>query len=167
MGTGIAAAIPIAFEQYRDRELDERYFPKGFLDNFNVKKSNGEKTYSIKTDLLINNYKSFLIEFYNLIEEDFFESTQLTFDNIPDANNLDEFLKVFNRDARNGMFPFMETHYGFFSVSGCKCQPYWMFYIGSYKAILEEYTTLLHFEKILAKAMSNPLANAVKFGIFG
>ena len=109
MGTGIAAAIPIEFEPYRDRDLDESYFPKRFLDNFNVKKSKGEKTYSIKTDLLINNYK----------------------------------------------------------VSGCRCQSYWMFYMGSYKAILEEYATLLHFEKILAKAMNNPLARAVKFGIFG
>jgi hypothetical protein len=44
---------------------------------------------------------------------------------------------------------------------------YEMFYQGSYKAILEEYSTLNHFEKTLVKAMSNPLANAVKFGIFG
>jgi len=165
MGTGIAAAIPIVFKPYNGRELNESYFPKGFLDNFNVKKSKGEKTYSIKADLLINNYKPFLVEFYNLIEEDFFESTQLIFDNIPDANNLDEFLEAFNR--KDGMPPCIETHYGFFSVSGCRCQPYWLFYMGSYKAILEEYATLLHFEKILAKAMNNPLARAVKFGIFG
>ena len=35
------------------------------------------------------------------------------------------------------------------------------------RLFLEENATLLHFEKILAKAMKNPLANAVKIGIYG
>jgi len=33
--------------------------------------------------------------------------------------------------------------------------------------ILEEYSTLTHFERLLAIAMKNPLAGAVKLGIFG
>jgi hypothetical protein len=32
---------------------------------------------------------------------------------------------------------------------------------------LEEYSTLVDMEKILAKAMDNPLKTAVKFGIYG
>ena len=167
MGTGIVAAIPLVFEPREGRGLDETCFNKRFLDNFNVKKTKTERIYSIKTDVIVNNYKSFLVEFYNLIEEDFHENTELTFDNIPDANNLDEFQEMFNRRNRNGWLPCIETNHYLFSVIGCKCNEYWMFYRGSYKAILEEYTTLLHFEKVLAKAMSNPLASAVKFGIFG
>jgi hypothetical protein len=63
--------------------------------------------------------------------------------------------------------PFVYSRYSTFSVLGCRCEQYWLFYNGSYKAFLEEYSTLLHCERILAKAMSNPLVNAVKFGIFG
>jgi len=54
-----------------------------------------------------------------------------------------------------------------FSILGGYCEQYWLFYSGSYKAYLEEYSTLSHFEKVLAKTMKNPLAKAIKFGIFG
>ena len=33
LGTEIAAVIPIAFEPYSGRELDESYFLKGFFGN--------------------------------------------------------------------------------------------------------------------------------------
>jgi hypothetical protein len=167
MGTGIAAAIPLVFKQYEGRKLDEEYFAKGFLENFDVEEVGTKKIYSIKKDLLINNYKSFLTEFYDLIDEDFHEETELDPDSIPLADNLDEFLQLFNCDNRNGSVPFVEESSYAFSVLGCECKRYWLFYNGSYKAILEEYSTLLHFEKILAKAMKNPLGTAVKFGIYG
>jgi hypothetical protein len=54
-----------------------------------------------------------------------------------------------------------------FSFLGGESEKYWLFYIGSYKAYLETYCTLKHFERILAKAMQNPLASIVKFGIYG
>jgi hypothetical protein len=44
---------------------------------------------------------------------------------------------------------------------------YLLTYNGSYKAILEEYTTLSDMEKLLAKAYDHPLAKITKFGIFG
>jgi hypothetical protein len=117
--------------------------------------------------LLVNNYKSFLTEFYDLIDEDFHEVTELDPNSIPLAGNLDEFSQLFNRDNRNSLVPFVDESGYFFSVLGCECKRYWLFYNGSYKADLEEYSTLLHFEKILAKAMKNPLGAAVKFGIYG
>ena len=63
--------------------------------------------------------------------------------------------------------PFIYDIPGMFSTLGCECQVYWLFYSGSYKAFLEEYTALMHFERVLARAMINPLASAIKFGIFG
>jgi hypothetical protein len=38
---------------------------------------------------------------------------------------------------------------------GGLCPEYWLFYSGSSKAYLEEYETLHHFEKVLAKAIKN------------
>ncbi|MDR2855621.1 MAG: hypothetical protein LBV40_05650 [Methanomicrobiales archaeon] len=175
MGTGIMAGIPIIFEPHDDRfrphegrKFDMENFSKGFFDNFDVSGEAGsKKIYTIKKDLLINNYKSFLAEFYDLIEEDFNKETDLTFDTIPSATNLDEFREVFSSDNRRNYVPFFETSYYDFSVLGCECKEYWLFYSGSYKAYIEVYSTLLHFERILSKSMSNPLANAIKFGIFG
>ena len=167
MGRGIIAAIPIILTPYEYCQLEEKYFAQGFLDNFNIEVINAKKYYTIKEDLLINNYKTFLTEFYDLIEEDFCERTHLTYDNLPDLKNLDEFNDFFSSDKREGWVPIIDhTSFGF-DVVGCECEEYWLFYSGSYKADLEEYTTLLHFEKVLARAMKNPLANAVKFGIYG
>ena len=167
MGRGIEAAIPIILTPYEYCQLKEKHFARGFLDNFNIEVINAKKYYTIKEDLLISNYKTFLAEFYDIIEEDFSEMTNLTYDNLPDFKTLDEFNDFFNCDKREGCFPLIDhTSFGF-DVVGCECEEYWSFYSGSYKAYLEVYTTLLHFEKILARAMKNPLANAVKFGIFG
>jgi len=165
MGRGIAAAVPLTFGQGR-RGLDEKIFVVGFLDCYNMTETEGKKLYTIKSEILLNNYKSFLEEFYDLIGEDFQRETKLTFDEVPNASNLEEFMDVFSKSSRGGWTPF--TDYGYsFSTIGCDCDDYWMFYSGSYKAELEEYCSLAHFEKILAKAMDNPLAKAVKFGMFG
>ena len=65
-------------------------------------------------------------------------------------------MKIDHRD-------FSPTFFEYYDVN----EEYWKFYFGSYKAILEEYSTLTHFERLLAIAMKNPLAGAVKLGIFG
>jgi len=161
------AAIPLVLRKPERREINEKDFPAGFFGNYIAEEKGEKQIYTIKQDLLLNNYKSFLAEFYELIEEDFEKYTKLTFGSIPDASSLVEFIEVFNGNNRGNRVPF---EYGFatmFSTIGCRCDEYWLFYSGSYKALLEEYTTLAHFEKILAKAMSNPLAKSVKFGIFG
>jgi len=167
MGTGIAAGIPLIFENpERSVRNADRYFAKGFFENYALVKEEHKEMYIIKEDLLINNYKSFLEEFYALIEEDLHKETELTLETIPIANSLDQFKEVFDDGNRNMTVPFC---YGFssFSVLGCNCIKYWLFYSGSYKAYLEEYNTLLHFERVLAKTMNNPLAKTVKVGIFG
>jgi hypothetical protein len=87
--------------------------------------------------------------------------------NVPNARTYDEFEAVFKRDARNGYAPYLEKGSLSFSCLGGECYEYWIFYSGSYKAYLEEYSTLLHFEKLLPKAIKNPLATSVKFAIYG
>jgi len=160
MGTGINAVVPLKFSPEGYFGIKQQYFTKGFFDNFDVMENNGKMLYTIKQELLINNYKPFLAEFYDLIEEN------LDINTLTDANNLDEFMEIFDSKKRNST-PFIYSHASTFSTLGCKCYDYWLFYNGSYKAHLEEYCTLMHLERVLAKSMKNPLANAVKFGIFG
>ena len=167
MGTGINAAIPIILKAHKGHPLNPDYFTQGFFGNYSIEGTHNDQAYVIKQDILINNYKPFLTEFYELIEEDFTEMTNLTYNTIPKANNLDEFFKSFSGKNRNNRAPFIYDIPEMFSILGGYCEQYWLFYSGSYKAYLEEYSTLSHFEKVLAKTMKNPLAKAIKFGIFG
>jgi len=168
MATGIMAAVPIVFKPSDRFGIEREYFVKGFFDNYDVMENEGKKTYTIRHDLLLSNYKSFLSEFYELIEEDFCKRTKLDNDIIPSAGTLGEFSEAFSGNNRNNHVPFIyESPYMFSMLGGCFCEEYWLFYSGSHKAILEEYSTLLHLERILAKSMKNPLASAIKFGIFG
>jgi hypothetical protein len=159
MGTGINAAIPLTF--ILDWGFRAEYFTERFFDNFDVVEDNGKKLYTIKQELLINNYKPFLSEFYDLIGE------ELDVDAFPNVGSIDEFKDAFDDEKRNSYTPYIYSHASMFSTLGCECKDYWLFYRGSYKAYLEVYCTLSHFERILAKSMKNPLANAIKFGIFG
>jgi len=167
MSVGIVAVIPLVFTPPERFGLEERHFSRGFFDNYNVEETGKQKIFTIKEDILIKNYKPFLTEFYGLIEEDFYKQTKLTVDDIPVAHNLDDFLEVFDGQTRGNRAPFLYDRSSMFSVLGCECSLYWIFYGGGYNAYLEIYSTLLHFEKTLAKAMVNPLAKSVKFGLFG
>jgi len=167
MGTGISGAVPLSFKLRERFHYNEKDFTKGFFDNYDVTETSGKKLYTIKSDLLLNNYKAFLAEFYDLIEVDFQNRTGIAPDAIPGANTVEEFMEVFSGDNRNNCVPFMYETPSMFSTLGCECEDYWLFYSGSYKAYLEVYSTLNHMEKMVSKAVKNPLANAVKFGIFG
>ena len=167
MGRGIMAAIPIVIKPPKRDVFEERYFTQGFFDNYEDYEEDGEKALMIKESLLIDNYRPFLSEFNELIGLMTSEEARLASAALPDAKNLDEFAEAFTQENRDYKMPHIDSSSFAFSVLGCRCEQYWLFYNGSYKAILEEYKTLLHFERVLAKAMANPLANAVKFGIFG
>ena len=154
MGTGIAAVIPIKIGR-----VEKQYFIERFFDNYIFDEKS--RTFSIKTEILLKNYKSFLEEFYDCIEEEF------DLENIPDVDTFDEFETLFDREARDTREPFLERNSYAFSFLSGKSEQYWLFYMGSYKAYLETYRTLSHFERTLAKALKNPLASAVKLGIWG
>ena len=164
MGRGIGAAIPIVLKQYNRYTLDKKDFTKDFFCNYERYEKDGEIYYNINEDLLLNNYLQFLEEFYELIGE----NSELSYWNmLHKADNFFDFCKKYDHENRNGAAPFI--YYGSiaFSILGCECERYWLFYCGSYKAYLETYETLFHIETILAKTMQNPLRNAIKFGIFG
>jgi len=169
MKLGIAAAVPIVIKpcnHVRFTWWDTKPLTPEFLDNYNIIETEGsEVTYEIKADILIKNYKSFITEFYDLLEDDFCKKTGLTLETIPIAESVEDFIEVFSRKNRNAV-PFISRAEAFDTV-GCKCNVYWLFHSGSFLLKLPENKTLLHFESVLTKAMKNPLAQTIKIGVFG
>jgi len=179
MGTGICGAILLEFSiKQFDREKFIKESANGFLDNYESLPKSKDTYYEnfiIKDDVFFSNYAGFLIEFNDLIFDEF-KGIHAPFDEKPveiytekllSCKNREELDVCFNRENRNGSVPFIYPFPHTFSCLYCYKNYPFVFYSGSYKAILEEYSTLTHMEKILAKAMTNPLKNAVKFGIFG
>jgi hypothetical protein len=168
MGRGISGAIPITFGISHNswkNKIEKEDFSEGFFDCYDEIETDGEILWEIKRDLLVQNYNVFLDEFNNLIELGERRRNWMNLDSIPPTETFDEFEEAFDYGNRNGRVPFLYDNA--FSTIGCECRYIWKFYAGSYKAFLEEYTTLTHFERVIAKSMKNPLAKAVKFGIFG
>jgi len=179
MGTGICGAILLEFDIKSERMDDfVEKSVKGFLDNYEFKSKNERSRcdrYAIKNEILIPNYADFLTEFYSLIYNDF-DGIHAPFDDEPvgdytkkllSCKTREEFDVAFDSENRNTDTPFIDGMSMFFSCLYCSTNSPFVFYSGSYKAILETYSTLVDMEKILAKAMNNPLKTAVKFGIYG
>ena len=173
MGTGIGGAILLEFIAERGKEKFAEYSVSGFFDNYErlpERRGSAYEQYAIRDDILIPNYANFLTEFYTLIY-DKFEGIRPPAGEIPVENytkqllsckTREEFNAVFNGNIRNSA-PYIDS----ISCRGTDRNVSLIFYLGSYKAVLEEYSTFTHIEKILVKAMNNPLKTAVKFGIYG
>jgi len=176
MGTGISGAILLEFsiETSRKEEFIKSSV-NGFLDNYKIlPESEGGRyeKYLIKDEVLVPNYAEFLKEFHTLIYDEF-KGFDGPYDYKPDeacttkllsCKTREEFDDVFSRKNRNATSPFICS---MLSVLDCYRNTPFVFYMGSYKALLEEYSTLTHMERMLAKAMKNPLKTSVKFGIYG
>ncbi len=162
MATGIAAAVPIVLRPYENvpaNNFEEKNFSNKFFENYHVDEK--RQIYTIQKDFLLKHYHSFFEEFTDCIGSN--DNQNETF---PTVKTFEEFTSVFDYRIRNAKPPYFEANGGVFSVLGCVCESYWLFYLGSYKAYLEEYSTLCHVERMLERAMKNPLASAVKFGIY-
>jgi len=169
MGQGIGAAIPLILSPYQnEKTLGVPYFDADFIKSYERSElDTGHIVYSIKRDVLLGNYNDFLVEFYDLIGEKLEFETDFKPDVVPVVDTFEDFLEAFERDRRNATVPVVGEGGLSFSMLGGSCDVYWRFYSGSWKAYLETYCTLVHFERILAKAMSNPLGKLVKFGMSG
>ena len=177
MGTGISGAILLQFAiERRDKEQFVQNSVRGFFDNYRAlpeSKNSHYEMFVIKDEVLIPNYADFLMEFYNLVYDEFKDSSAPFRDEpvesytkrLLSCKTREEFDNAFDRKNCESGDPFITS----MSISSLYCnrnRPF-VFYMGSYKAILEEYSTLKHMERMLAKAMINPLKTAVQFGIYG
>jgi hypothetical protein len=170
MGRAIGAVVPIEFNvkgyhYYGKKKVDEAFHNR-LLDFYDIVKESTEDdweaSFKIKEDILIKNYRDFLLEFYDLIGEDFYKKSEIPRESEKlYLNDINSFYDVFSKyDV--ACIPRMRDGY-YASVCGCNCTKSWCFYMGSYKAWVEVYTTFMHFERILAKTMENPLAKITKF----
>lgn len=170
MGRRVGAIVQMEFsmDSYRYERDSKKYFSDGFFDFYDCEKKDQKHFFKIKEDLLLENYGDFLLEFYQIIGEDLGR-----YEKIPPESELlklkdmSSFISAFDRHERNGSCPILCDDRFVVSALYCDSKLSWVFYFGSYKAYLEEYSTFTHFERILVKAMKNPLAKAVKFCEYG
>ncbi|MDR0688057.1 MAG: hypothetical protein LBF55_05130 [Prevotellaceae bacterium] len=175
MGTGIYGAIPVRFtfeSRWNSSEKNKKGFlkssPSGILDFYREEKTEEEGKevtyYTVKPDMLLPHFKEFFFEFCALIGESelpkLCEKFNSDYDAIVAANDLEAFMEHFSYKHHTEYDPFNFPHLDF---SDIECSSNLTIYRGSYKAILEEYSTLYHMEKLLVAATSNPLAKLVKF----
>jgi hypothetical protein len=181
MGTGIMGAIPLSFrfesgtwegDEQRYKEMFIKHAPKDFFDFYNEKQQkettgNKEKTmtyYVIKPDLLIPNFKDFFFEFHKLLDTppELFNGDNFNdkYDAVVASNDLEKFIAYFEGCSGDAprIFPYFETMY----ITKCVNL---LVYQGSYKAILEEWSTLSDMESLLWAAMKHPLAKVMRFGM--
>jgi hypothetical protein len=176
MGRSIVACIPFVINTNKWYDKD-KYFANGFFDCYTETEKN---VYHLKEDLFIANYKDFVLEFSDLIDEQMMLRHYMdgkgqhceTFieadDPLLNQTTVDGFKELFDRDKRNGLMPYFEEGYGnMFSTLGGECKDKWLFHNAGGKAFLETYGLFNTVERIIGKSMKNPLAKAVKFGLYG
>jgi len=180
MGQGILGAIPVSFRfnkrhWYSEEENTKNFkkkSSKGFFDFYSEnqeinEKGEKENYYIIKPEILLPNFKNFFIEFHKIIgnestvEFEITEKFNSDYDKAVASGNLDEFLKHF--DDNSGSAPTVFEYFGtmYIDTSGNDL----LVYQGSYKAFLEVWSTLTHMEYLVRAAVSNPLAQVIKFGM--
>jgi hypothetical protein len=176
MGRCIATCIPfeIKIEPYYHYE---KYFADGFFDCFTETEKN---FYHLKEDLFIANYKDFVLEFSDLIDKKMLLSYHRDSegklchvfieadDPLINQTTAEGFKDIFSRDNRNALIPFFEEQPPYFLSTTCsQCGDVWLFYSDGGKSYLESYDILRVAERFISKSMKNPLAKAVKFGLYG
>jgi hypothetical protein len=175
MGTGICGGIPLDFffEDKWDRDTFIKKSGDEFLTFYRETETDpktGEIFYTINYPDLLPRFKEYYLGLHTILNNhDVLEQATLFnehYDVIIQNNDYDAFVKHFSSDFGTAYDPSIRTD-SFFSVRGICPVAYLLTYNGSYKAFLEEYTTLSDMEKLLAKAYDHPLAKITNFGIFG
>jgi hypothetical protein len=189
MGTGIMGAIPISFRfdgslglysNYLESRVQEnkekftKHAPKDFFDFYDEVEYEEEidnKTmiltyYDIKPEILLPNFKDFFIDFQKLIGNYPMEGTDGCkkfndeYDAVVASNDIDKFVEYF--DDHSGYPPAIFSYFEPMYFENCTNL---YVYQGSYKAFLEESSTLQHMERMLWAAMKHPLAKVMRFGM--
>jgi len=163
MGQGITAGIYFGFEVKHGENAD---FPQEFLDCYEKDKNR----YILKEDFFLKHFKGFLEEFNDFFEigreirEIYYDSEPIPLSEIPEFKTKEEFHNYWSRKSRNAPASYVNF---FRPVIGCNPKEVWLFYDGSYKAYLETYTSLRHFEKAAQAVIKNPLGKLIKMGLYG
>jgi hypothetical protein len=162
MGSGIAAVIPIVH-----KITNAKYIRDDYLEAFDLNEETSH--YLLKLNVLFDHFKAFLTGFNDIIEEKdelWIDSKWEELEELAKRKDYAGYLDYLDENS-NRSVPFYERSRGAVSLLGMDVKKSIVFYSGSYKAYLEEYSTLSHMEKLLLKAFDNPLSKVAKFCIFG
>lgn len=162
----LVALIPVEFSTESEVGVGLKFF-----DCFNLIKKEGNRAwYGIKKDLLISEYKSFLVEFYGAFGELFYNKLDLT--EVPQVNTYEKFYEAFyQKEGFNepclvkfredsGLYPWSNTE------PRINLEEAWIFYWPMGKISCESMVggdILGMLELSLVKNLSNPLAPAMRF----
>jgi hypothetical protein len=166
MGRGISAGIFLEFE-VASRKVND--FSDDFLACYELE-CGEENLYKINESFFLENYKGLLEEFNYFFEIEEVgchhdDEKELTIDDVPDFKTMEEFCSFWNKSKRKGGMP-LNCKSDFDTATGIP-RLTWLFYEGTYKANLEDYYSLYHFEKAVQDAIKNPLGKLVKLGLYG
>ena len=168
MGKGISAGIFLTFE-VASRKIND--FSDEFLACYELE-CEEENLYVINESFFLENYKGLLEEFNYFFEIEEIgchhsEDKALIWEDIPDFQTIAEFCDFWEKSKRNSRLPFnYDARFDFDTATGIP-RLTWLFYDGTYKANLEDYYSLYHFEKAIQAAIKNPLGKLVKLGLYG
>jgi hypothetical protein len=163
MGQGITAVLPITLRVKRQKDLPGTYFDNYDLINVD------EKIYKIKKQILYDNFQDIIVRVNDILSN----NNSLWID-----NRWDDFNRFASEDNFNGILQFLNkesnrstpSYYDRSFSDDLSIDIYDDIVIcnGSYKAFLEEYTTLHHLNIMFSKVfIDNPLSVAVRFVIWG
>jgi hypothetical protein len=184
MGQSVSAAIPVTFsipkasdqfEAKRRLKWLTANIPFDFFDKVKVKDSEGEVVYRLKTQLLLENFKDFFIQFHTAIGSadlpEYMKTFDSQYDNAVAQGDVKTFLSLLDGRYRGkgfGLPSYKENLASFFHPPlPIRCNTYIQFYMNLGKIILEDYVHLLDMQRLLLKAIDNPLARVAQVGVFG
>jgi hypothetical protein len=187
MGTGIMGAIPVSFcfgssiwgrysaeDARKSKEKFIKHAPEDFF-NFYIERTYEEKSYYdntmikvtsyvIKPEVLLPNFKDFFFEFHRFLGDYVEPKGYLKFndkyDDIVKSNDLDKFVEYF--DDHTGYAPVIFPYFGAAHIVNNRNL---LVYRGSFKAMLEDDSSLLHMERLLWAAIKHPLARVTRIGM--
>jgi hypothetical protein len=177
MGTGITGGILLEFSflDSSDKKdfLQHQYsteFMKFYTEVYSEK--NKKSSYVLNYPELLPQFKGFYTGLHEILDH----QKRLTkmncfgpeYDRIVSENDYDGFIEYFRTGVPYSDVPEPQIYKGhYFSTLYIDPYLYLNIYDGSYKAILEEYSTLNDMRNLLIKAYDHPLSKLMLFGIFG
>jgi hypothetical protein len=163
MGQGINGVIPISF-----KVKNASYLPPSYLDRYEFTEDN---LYRLKKDILFDNFRSLLADTRALLQPNdellgTDEDQWGELDKFAAQDDLEGYLDFLEDNPNHSMPSYYPCSYSD-ELGLCICDDIVVCH-GSYKAYLEEYTTLHHLNALFYAAFpGNPLAKTMRFVIFG
>jgi hypothetical protein len=163
MGQGITAVIPITLSVKR-----QQYLPGTYFDNYELINVD-EKIYKIKRQILYNNFQDIIIRANDTLCNSnslWIDNRWSDFNRLASEDNFDGILQFLDKESNRSSPSYYDRSFSndlsidiYDDIVICN---------GSYKAFLEEYTTLHHLNIMFSKVfIDNPLSVSIRFVLWG